>query len=179
MKKINYKIMLILWLISLVMSFSIAKYGNSNPVDIKHDELTVISQIINIARSLNINKKYIKYILAITETESNFRNIHKYDVTCISYGPMQVKLNTAKFIQNKYKKLNHHLIRLKLTDFNMRDININNFFGILYFKWQIKRYKGNVKKAISAYNAGTACKKCNIEYVDKVLKLSNQWLYFK
>lgn len=53
----------------------------------------------------------------------------------------------------------------------LRDPYINAFFSAKYLAYQIKRYKGNVRKALSAYNAGRAITS-NGHYVTSIMVLA-------
>lgn len=49
------------------------------------------------------------------------------------------------------------------------DPEINIHYGTAYLRWQLDRYGEDVRKAVSAYNAGTYTE-ANKAYVDKVLQ---------
>lgn len=75
-----------------------------------------------------------------------------------SYGVCQVKYKTAKFLG----------FTGRASQLNL--VHINTYYAARYIKYQLKRYKGDTKKAISAYNRGTA-HSSNRKYVSKVLKV--------
>lgn len=60
-----------------------------------------------------------------------------------SIGVCQVQLSTAE------------LLGFKGTAKQLRDPKINIYYSGLYIKWQLKRYKGDIVKAVSAYNMGS------------------------
>ncbi len=82
-----------------------------------------------------------------------------------SWGLMQVLLKTAKWMMNDASLTIPQLVTPK----------VNIEVGTRYIKYQLKRYGGNIKDAIAAYNAGSVRKKSdgsyrNQAYVDKVYK---------
>lgn len=89
--------------------------------------------------------------------------VHKEDA---SWGLMQLMLATAREI----------LKQPDMTTTQLINPRVNIEAGTAYIARQMKRYGGNVKNAISAYNAGTAKMKSgtndfiNQAYVDKVWK---------
>jgi soluble lytic murein transglycosylase-like protein len=76
-----------------------------------------------------------------------------------SIGLCQIKYSTAKFLGFKGPS--------KL----LFDPYVNAFYAGKYLAYQVHRYKGDWKKAISAFNAGTATKK-NHRYVRKVTQIA-------
>ena len=72
----------------------------------------------------------------------------KYGRPSESVGLMQVILGTAEWMLNK------SVGSVSLS--SLYDPNLNLTVGVKYLAYQLKRYSGNVKKAIAAYNAGTA-----------------------
>lgn len=77
-------------------------------------------------------------------------------------GICQVHARTAKYLglTTNCKRATRNCV--------LFDPTVNILTAGLYLKKQLNRYKGNTRKAISAYNAGTATK-VNRRYVDKVL----------
>jgi len=73
-----------------------------------------------------------------------------------SVGLAQVQPRTARDMGFK----GHH------SELTNPDTNLE--YGAKYLRRQLKRYKGDYRKALSAYNAGTATK-ANKKYVTKVL----------
>ena len=92
---------------------------------------------------------------AVAWKETKYKNDIVYDVTSFSYGPMQIKCGTAK-LNSLPKHLIYNCDQLENPKVSLR-------FAIYYLEYQIKRYKGNIKDAISAYNLGTViiCKDYN------------------
>lgn len=100
----------------------------------------------------------LQLLVAICTVESGLHAtvINQYDGDSPSYGLCQVKHNTAKQVGFK-----GNVNRLLKAD-------VNASVAAKYLKHQLIRYKGNWKKAISAYNRGTA-HPSNRKYVNRVL----------
>lgn len=77
-----------------------------------------------------------------------------------SYGLCQIKYETAKWLGFKGKAG------------ELFDRNVNAYWAARYLGYQISRYNGDTRKALSAYNAGSAIK-ANKKYVNKVLRRYN------
>lgn len=100
--------------------------------------------------------------------ESNWDvNASRYEahINDSSWGLMQVLLRTAR----------ETLGRPELTLQELQRPEVNIEAGTKYLAKQLTRYKGNIRDAISAYNAGTAFKKKdgsynNQSYVDDVYR---------
>lgn len=92
------------------------------------------------------------------ESRHNPNIIHKDDGGSDSYGICQIKLATARFMGFKGKAK------------DLLDPKVNLHYAAKYLKYQKDRYGDNVRKAISAYNAGRYIK-ANKKYVDKVSSL--------
>lgn len=93
--------------------------------------------------------------------ESNHKNVIVHndggDGTA-SYGVCQIKLQTARemgFTGKPADLLKPHL---------------NTYFAGQYLAYQMKRYHGDVKKAVKAYNLGHFRGMLNCRYVRKVMK---------
>ena len=94
-------------------------------------------------------------VQAISWQETRHRNVTVMDRGSLSYGPMQIKCDTARLKTLEYS--------LKYSCDQLRKEKVGIRFGIYYINYQLERYEGNVKDAISAYNMGTAhtCKDYN------------------
>jgi len=81
------------------------------------------------------------------------------------FGLMQLKCATARQVgfEGECKVLN--------------DPKLNIFYGTKYIRWQWARYKGDLRKVISAYNAGTATS-ANITYVNKTMSAYQRYLSY-
>lgn len=75
-----------------------------------------------------------------------------------SYGVCQVKFQTAQFMG----------FTGKAKDLQKPEINIH--YSAKYLAHQLKRYNGDVQKALIAYNQGSAKSLTRTKYSDKVLK---------
>ncbi len=85
---------------------------------------------------------------ALVWQESRYKNDVVYDVDSFSFGPGQIKCGTAKL-----KVLKHHL---KFDCDQLEDPRVSLRFAIYYLNYQLKRYLGDIRKAVSAYNMGKA-----------------------
>jgi soluble lytic murein transglycosylase-like protein len=97
-------------------------------------------------------------VAAICHVESghNPKAINIHDGDSPSYGECQVKLKTARWLGFKGR----------ITDL-WTNSKINREWAGNYLRYQLKRYKGDVRKAVSAYNCGSVCK--NDRYVREVM----------
>lgn len=90
-------------------------------------------------------------IQAMSWVENRYRNVTVTDNGSLSYGPLQIKCDTAR------------MVGLKFDCEQLRDPEVSIRFAIKYYELQLKRYNGNIEKAVAAYNAGSAtiCKNIN------------------
>ena len=102
------------------------------------------------------------------ESKHTLKAHNPRDGKSASYGVCQVKMNTAKFMASEGKY--SHLV---IDSHTLSDPQTNVVFAALYLRWQLKRYKWDERKAISAYNAGRAIKG-NKRYVSEVLKANKK-----
>jgi soluble lytic murein transglycosylase-like protein len=95
---------------------------------------------------------------AVCETESkhNLKIKRVWDGGSYSYGVCQVKLGTARLLGFRGKE--QQLI----------DPNTNIDYAAKYLAYQLKRYKGDYKKAIVSYNRGSYNKDEAMTYSGKV-----------
>ena len=115
----------------------------------------------------------VALIKAVIKAESNWDvNASRYEKhkTDASWGLMQLMLETAKWILKDNK--------LTITELIKPTKNISA--GTQYLKYQLGRYKGSIKDAMAAYNAGSvrktkAGKYVNQAYVDKVHNYYKQY----
>ena len=80
-----------------------------------------------------------------------------------SYGLCQIKVSTATWIMKR-----------KITKKDLMNPEINAEVAGKYLRYQLDRYRDNLKCAISAYNAGH-CSGKNGNYFDKVIKKYNEY----
>ena len=100
----------------------------------------------------------VELLRAVCETESkhNLKVKRVWDGGSYSYGVCQVKLGTARLLGFKGKE--QQLI----------DPNTNIDYAAKYLAYQLKRYKGDYKKAIVSYNRGSYNKDETMTYSGKV-----------
>ena len=110
-------------------------------------------------------------LIAVCDVESslNPKAINKDDGIGDSIGLCQVKLATARWIGCANK-----VSELFVAKWNAR-------CAATYLKFQLLRYKGNVRLAVSAYNMGTAKVNrkgdlLNRRYVNKVMKRKEKYV---
>jgi soluble lytic murein transglycosylase-like protein len=99
-------------------------------------------------------------LASICYVESKYKSnaVHHDDGNSDSLGVCQIKLGTAKMLG--FKGVKNELIN---------NPGINILYSGLYLKKQLKRYHGDTKKAIAAYNSGTyRNSKTNMKYYKKV-----------
>lgn len=102
---------------------------------------------------------------ALCWVESSHRPhvMHKDDGKGTSLGVCQIKIGTAR------------MMGFHGSESDLMQPKINAYFSAKYLQHQIKRYNGNVDRAIAAYNSGTFHPEAsgapkNKVYVDKVKK---------
>jgi hypothetical protein len=83
--------------------------------------------------------------------------INFYDGGSASYGKCQIKLSTARLMG----------FRGGVTELWLNPA-VNSKYAERYLRYQLRRYRWDLSKAISAYSCGTACN--NQKYVDKVFR---------
>ena len=107
-----------------------------------------------------------------------------------SLGPAQVQMETAKFVMKHYPHVQRAKYgRLTPTDEEiiidlLVDVDFNIHCGVHYFEWLLHK-KGDVRKAILAYNRGPGGVGDPNDYVNSVIKwrktvirpfLKGEWL---
>ena len=99
-----------------------------------------------------------RVLKAICEVETNHNTKLKkiWDGGSYSYGICQVKLGTAR------------AMGFKGSDKELSNPEINIEFAARYLAYQLKRYKGNYKKAIVSYNRGSYTNEETKSYQGKV-----------
>jgi soluble lytic murein transglycosylase-like protein len=65
------------------------------------------------------------------------------------------------------------------TFYELFDPIENIDLGARHLAWNIKRYGGNIRKGLSAYNAGSYTENNTKDYVDKVMKLYEKYKVLK
>lgn len=93
-----------------------------------------------------------------TETKLNIVAIHHNDGRSSSIGLCQIKLSSAK------------QMGFKGTEKKLFEPSNNIYYAGKYLNYQLKRYHGNIKKSIIAYNYGHAGCLTFTKYQYKVFK---------
>lgn len=103
--------------------------------------------------------------LCYVESKHNVQAVNEDDGRGPSLGICQIKEATAKMIGFKGSKK-----ELMVPDFNIK-------YAGLYLSKQLKRYNGDVKKAVAAYNAGSYIPGKNGQPVNNIYvrKVFSQW----
>lgn len=141
MRHVNKFILSLLLLLSAVNAFAF---------QFNRHHYLVIKDIIWAADKVDVPRELL---LALCWGESSFRtdaDLNHMDHGSVSYGTCQVKLETAEWMD----KLYHH--KAKATVSRLQNVKINAFYAAKYLQYQLIRYDGDWKKAVDAYNAGSA-----------------------
>lgn len=96
--------------------------------------------------------------LCFIESGYNLEAVNRNDGHGDSLGVCQVKLKTAKWMG------------FRGTEKELMNPVTNAKYSAVYLKYQLKRYGGNVPKALTAYNRGNAKGLKRSTYSDKVIK---------
>jgi len=96
--------------------------------------------------------------VCFVESGHNPHAINVSDGGSASYGYCQLKLSTARDMGFR-----GHVSEL------WHNREVNRKYASEYLRYQLKRYGGDVRKAVSAYNCGSACG--NRRYVKKVMDI--------
>lgn len=92
------------------------------------------------------------------ESAYNVNAVHKDDGHGDSLGICQVKLQTARFLG------------FKGTQKDLMKPVTNIYYAAKYIRYQLTRYHEDVRKAIVAYNIGSAKNLIRTKYSDRVFK---------
>jgi soluble lytic murein transglycosylase-like protein len=134
-------------------------------------EITLDDAIRYVAKKYHVDQKLIKAIVFVESRNGKFlvgdRNKHwKYQ----SYGVMQIRLDTARFVGKRYKlQWLNDMSDERLRDVLISDYVTNVMIGALYLKYLMAMVQGDIIKAVRAYNRGLAGKTNNDAYVAKVM----------
>ncbi len=119
--------------------------------------LTLSAIFLSISTYYSLPPNLLSSICYIESTH-NIKAIHHDDGSGDSLGVCQIKLSTAQDLG------------FKGTAEQLMVPATNIKYAGKYLKSQIKRYDGNVKKAVIAYNLGHAGQLTYTKYQDKVYK---------
>ena len=126
---------------------------------------SVVKQVDMLARKHHVDP-VLYHALVMNESAYNPKAINlagNPGVAISSFGIGQLTRDTAKWFCD-----------IDSED-DLLDVNKNTSCSVRYFAWQIKRYSGDINKAVSAYNAGSYVK-WNKWYNDKVFKFRDKLL---
>lgn len=132
----------------------------------------------NVGASSGVRKMVVKeavrqgvdvgVVLGVAWVESNFGKFKVGDKRG-SYGVMQVRLGTAKFVIEKiWRQSVKGVCDRVLIKRLISDDSFNIKVGVSYLKWLLERCGGDYRKAVMAYNRGLKGKSDNGKYVKKV-----------
>jgi soluble lytic murein transglycosylase-like protein len=143
--------------------FTATSFSLTSEQIVKHAH--TIATITKAASDVGVSPELL---LAVAWTESNFRTKHvtHVDGSTPSYGPLQIKLETALYVDQVYK--HHH----KATAERLENTYINAFYAAKYLKLLLSQYNNNWSYAIEAYNIGHAVHGKS-QYVHKVMREVN------
>ena len=124
---------------------------------------TIAMVFMTVTQTLGLPQGLLDSICFV-ESRHHVRVIHKNDGKTDSIGICQIKYETAKDLGYRGS-----------VD-RLYDPNNNIYWAGVYLLKQLKRYNGNIEKAVAAYNAGThrinsMGLTMNRKYVDKVFKI--------
>lgn len=104
--------------------------------------------------------------LALNHRDGKGHNNHSFGLCQVTYQTaIELGMNKQESCQQDLRP--RHLRTPRKCQ--LFDADRNKEYASLYFQHQMTRYNNNVRKAISAYNAGSYSTK-NKDYVKKVLK---------
>ena len=124
---------------------------------------TIAMVFMTVTHTLGLPQGLLDSICYV-ESGHTVKVVHKNDGKTDSIGICQIKYETATGLG--YRGSLDHLY----------DLNTNVYWAGVYLLKQLKRYNGDVEKAVAAYNAGTHRINAkgltmNRKYVDKVFKV--------
>ncbi len=138
-------------------------------------QILTLKSVKNIAKSLpnKHGKTFEKTMMAICMSETgcgktNFGDKHllKKGIKQASYGVMQVRLATARFVGKKYQLLETKLLSdCELIEKLMNDTLFNAKIATLYIDW-LSEHTKSYFEMVSRYNGG----RVNYPYFNKVQK---------
>ncbi len=91
-----------------------------------------------------------------TESKYKINAVHHHDGNGDSIGICQIKLSTAQ------------LVGFKGTEKDLLNPKVNIEYAAKYLSRNMKRYNGNIERALIAYNQGSAKDLTTTKYSDKV-----------
>lgn len=124
---------------------------------------TIAMMFLAVTQTLSLPPNLLKSICFV-ESGHKTHVVHYNDGIGNSVGVCQIKYATAQ------------TLGYKGTEAQLLSPKTNIFWAGMYLSKQLKRYQGDIPKAVAAYNAGTARIKpngliVNRKYVSKVYKI--------
>jgi len=141
--------------------------------------------ILDVAYQQGMMINYPETIQAIAVTETNLGvngrigDVNK-PIGKKSYGVCQIKLSTAKFVLEDILEINPFKYDEQIIVMLMTNDTFNVHLSMLYFEWLMKRFHGNWRKSVLAYNYGLGnVRKTGLSvdpnhYVDKIVNAIKQ-----
>lgn len=121
--------------------------------------MTLTALFVSVSLQYNIPPGLLSSVCYV-ESKHNIHAIHRDDGKGgHSLGVCQIKLSTARHMG------------FKGTEKQLMNPKINIKYAGKYLKHQIKRYHGNINKAVIAYNLGHAGKLGHTKYMERVYKV--------
>lgn len=128
--------------------------------------ISVVLSIVLAAKKVGVPASLM---LSLCFHESGLRNITKpNDGGSPTYGVCQVKLPAGREAYRFTKHPELKVLEGKSGGKALTDVHVNALASAGYMKFQLDRYKGDIWKAVSAYNKGSYSTS-NRAYVEKVL----------
>lgn len=122
-----------------------------------------VGAIVTAAKAAGVSPALL---LSVCWVESNHRNVtNPHDGGSASVGICQVKRQTAELVIGR-------------KSFHLERPEVNAKAAALYLAYQLRRYSGDERKAVAAFNAGRLkecsflgrARPCNYRYVAKVFR---------
>lgn len=147
----------------LVPSNCYRAYGYTEQNRFEKRYYNTIQSIIRAADEIEVPRELV---LAICWGESSFRNrgVTHLDGQTMSYGVCQVKLETAEWLDTIYPHVGY-----KASAKTLHSPYRNALYAAKYLHYQLKRYKGDWKLAVNAYNSGHG-RRHKTKYITRFIK---------
>ena len=122
----------------------------------------------SISQQLDLPPKLLESICIVeSDLRTHVININDGGIGNSSFGICQISFNTAKFLGIRLNAECSGKVS-GLSKCILLEPRFNIYLAGFYLRKQLNRYRGNLSKAVSAYNAGSSISG-NLKYVRKVL----------